>query len=68
MIKRDKKVTIECDVCGRVFDIFVNELDWDNHKLHHSLDSLGNASKTDFPYLTEEELELISVGICKNCF
>lgn len=65
MVKRDKKITIECDICGRVFDIFVNELDWDNNKLHYSL---GNASKTDFPYLTKEELELISIGICKNCF
>lgn len=64
MIKRDRKITIECEICGRQFKFFVNGIDWQNYMFEPETKS----AKEWFPYLDEEEIEVIETGICSECY
>lgn len=63
-IKKDKwkTLTIDCNQCGKSFEVKVKENDW---KVYES----GKGYIQDiFPYLTPEERELIKTKVCGKCF
>ena len=63
MIKKDKKVTVSCAICGRGFDIFVDSGSFSDYMENTETKS----AKEYFPHLIQEEVELLETGICENC-
>jgi len=63
VIKKDKKVTVSCAICGRKFDIFV-----DSGSFSDYIENMeAKSAKEYFPNLDQEEVELLETGICENC-
>lgn len=64
MKRRDSIVEIECTICERIFSIQVNEEDYKNF-------SESDLQKIEmeqlFPYLNDEETNLMITGICDHC-
>lgn len=54
--------TIQCRVCGKKYDITFDDKDMNRYLFKAA--NIQNA----FPYLTDDERELILSGICGHCY
>lgn len=66
MKSRDKKLKICCIICGRNYEVSVNDDDYHEYKSRTLVGSTTDTEKT-FPYLEDWEIDLIEVQICPNC-
>ena len=59
--RKEYIISTICPLCGRASEVAVNEddyWDWDDGKL----------AQNAFPYLSDEERELVISGICSSCW
>jgi len=63
MRKKDRKISISCIVCHRCWEFYVNSEDFGQYIDENPCTD----PKSLFPYLNDEEIELLETGICSNC-
>jgi hypothetical protein len=64
MNHRDATIEIECILCGRVFTIQVNKEDYEKFS-ENDLQEIEMEQL--FPYLNDEEANLLVTQVCENC-
>lgn len=64
MIKKDKEIEITCAFCKRTYKFFVRNEDYEEYVNNHEP---NRDPRELFPYLMEEEIDLMESNICENC-
>ena len=66
MKSRDTKFEVECSICGRSFEFQVNSEDLENFKTYGIMQMEMNNMEL-FPYLEDDDINLIITNVCNNC-
>jgi len=66
MRSRDTEFEVECSICGRNFKYQVNSEDLENFKTYGIMQMEMNNMEL-FPYLEDDDINLIITEICNNC-
>ena len=66
MKSRDTEFEVECSICGRSFKYQVNSEDLKNFKTYGIMQMEMNNMEL-FPYLEDDDINLIITEICNNC-
>ena len=59
--KEEFEVSVRCPICGEYHSVFVERMDfyaW----------AKGKSPQLAFPYLSDEEREIVISGICQSCW
>ena len=60
---RNYNVKIQCELCGREYSFFVNKENYDEFLSQKNYQSTAEI----FPYLMDEEIDLLETKICSDC-